>query len=115
MFAHAVLQALAQDAQHLGGAGDVAAAALQCLQKQLPLVAVHQFLQRAAGEVGRLRGGRLGRGEVVCGQVTGQMLRLQGGGVGDILGVVDDMEQFPHIARPVVGPQQVVDTGVHRR
>lgn len=41
------------------------------------------------------------------------MRKAQGSRIAHVLGVAQHMEQLPHIARPVIRPQQVVDLLFH--
>lgn len=56
---------------------------------------------------GKVDGGeRSARLVPVLQQVGGKVSDLHHLRVGDVLGVIQHMEQLPHIARPVVGPQK---------
>lgn len=62
------MQALTEDPQRFGGLRDVIAAVLQGLDKDLPLVVIHQSLETLLGEVD----GREGRWIILALQQVGR-------------------------------------------
>ena len=105
------MKALSSQSQGLGSLGDIVAEMFQSLADDLAFIIIHQTLKGTVIPVKRCFWRERSSGSFFCAllffqKIGGKVLQPYGISVSQILGIVQNMEQFPDISRPGIALEE---------